>query len=331
MIRFVSRTDTHLSDHTPTSRTDDWTGTVFGKIRQIGRIAQKVDADAVLDNGDFFDVKAPIRNSHALVRQCADIHEEYPCPVYGNVGNHDCTRQDIRNLPKQPLGVLFATGVFQRCYDEHEHVFDDNQGLSVRVKGIPFHGNKYDLDRFRACKKHGEDYLLVMAHVLASEKGGTMFDNEDVIKYADLLDLAPDVDVWLFGHWHKDQGIKEIAPGKWVINLGSLTRGALAWDDVTRQPAVSVITFTPEGIDIERHDIEIQPHEDVFDVDGRVREESRAATMDFFVDSIRKTLTETEDSASLSEKVEAMEGLPEKVRNRAIEFIETAEGAVVVR
>jgi len=331
MIRFVTRTDVHLSDHTPVSRTDDWTETVFGKLRQIGDLARRVGADGVLDNADFFDVKAPIRNSHALVRGVAELHKEYPCPVYGNVGNHDCTRQDIRNLPKQPLGVLFATGVFQRCYDEHEHGFLDDDGMSVRVLGIPFHGNKYDLDRFRACKKQGEDYLLVMAHVLASEKGGTMFDNEDVIKYADLIELAPDVDVWLFGHWHKDQGITEIAPGKWVINLGSLTRGSLAWDDVTRQPAVSVITFTREGIEIERHDIEIRPHEEVFDVDGRVREESRAATMDFFVDSIRKTLTETEDGATLSEKVGAMDGLPEKVRDRAIEFIETAEGAVVGR
>jgi len=326
MIRFITRTDVHISDHTPKSRTDDWTETVVGKLREVGRIAHQTKATAVLDNGDFFDVKAPTRNSHSLTREVADLHNEYPCSVYANVGNHDCTRQDYRYLPQQPLGVLFATGVFKRCYDEHEHVFMDDDGLTVRVVGIPFHGVKYDLERFKI-EKGKEDYLLVMAHVLASPTGGSMFGNEDVIRYTDLLDLAPDVDVWLFGHWHKDQGITEVADGKWIINIGSLTRGSLAWDDVERIPGVGIVTFTREGIEIEKRDLSIRPHAEVFDIDGRVREESRAATMDYFVDSIAKTLAETDTSESLLDKVDAMKDLPQKVKDRAIEFIEKAEGA----
>lgn len=184
----VWRTDVHLSDRTPRSRKDDWTETVLEKLRQVGQIAREVDACAVLDGGDFFDVKSPQRNSHALVRATAEVHKAYPCPVYANVGNHDCVYGDIEFLPQQPLGVLFATGIFQRLYNEHEAVFEQD-GVKVRVVGIPYHGTKYDLSRFANLKKGDEDHLVVIGHQLASPAGGAMFEGEDIIKYADLMGL----------------------------------------------------------------------------------------------------------------------------------------------
>ena len=88
-VTLVWRTDVHLSDHTPRSRTDNWTDTVLRKLSDIGEIARKSGANAVIDGGDFFDIKAPGRNSHALIRRAMEVHRDYPCPVYANVGNHD--------------------------------------------------------------------------------------------------------------------------------------------------------------------------------------------------------------------------------------------------
>lgn len=326
-ICLVTRTDVHISDHTPQSRTDDWTETVLDKLEQIGQIAQAVEADVVLDNGDFFDVKSPSRNSHDLVRRVAKLQKRYPCPTAANVGNHDCVYGNIEFLNQQPLGVLFAAGVFKRCYNEH--VVEVKKGdLSVRVVGIPYHGPRYEMERFSALQKKGETYLVAMAHVLASPKGGSMFEGEDIVKYDDLYDLAPDVDVWVFGHWHKDQGIVEHRPGKWIVNIGSLTRGALSQDDLDRTPGVGILTFTEAGIEAKRQNLKVRPASEVFDLERRVQQESRAMTMDAFVTSLQETIAQDRETP-LADKLKQLEedsGLhvSSEVRERTLLYLERA-------
>lgn len=197
-INLVWRTDVHLSDRAPSSRTDDWADTVFDKLGQVRDLAREVKAVAILDGGDFFHIKSPGRNSHALVNRTAEHHSTYPCPVYCTPGNHDCVYGDYSFLPQQPLGVLYSTGVFTRLYDEHEAVFT-HDGITVRVVGVPYHGTSYDMERFTRIEKGEEDILICVAHVLASHKGGTMFEGEDIIKYKDLVDTAPDVYCFLPG------------------------------------------------------------------------------------------------------------------------------------
>jgi DNA repair protein SbcD/Mre11 len=292
-ITLVWRTDVHLSDRTPRSRKDNWTDTVIDKLRQVGEIAREVNADAVLDGGDFFDVKSPQRNSHSLVRQAAEAHKDYPCPVYANVGNHDCVYGDYSFLPQQPLGVLFATGVFKPCFNYDQQWFVDiHTASTVRIVGVPYHGTKYDLDRIANIRKGHEDFLVVMCHMLASPQGGSMFEGEDIIRYSDLI--GHDANVFCFGHWHKDQGITEIAPGQHVVNVGSLTRGSLSQDDMDRHPSAVIMRFDKNnGVTFEKRPLTIQPALEVFDVEARTRQEERSSAVDVFVDSIRSTLVGT--------------------------------------
>ena len=313
----VWRTDVHLSDRTPRSRKDDWTETVLEKLRQVGQIAREVDACAVLDGGDFFDVKSPQRNSHALVRATAEVHKAYPCPVYANVGNHDCVYGDIEFLPQQPLGVLFATGIFQRLYNEHEAVFEQD-GVKVRVVGIPYHGTKYDLSRFANLKKGDEDHLVVIGHQLASPAGGAMFEGEDIIKYADLMGLP--ASTFAFGHWHKDQGVTEIAPGQHIVNVGSLTRGSLHLDDLDRKPCCVVMKFTKQTVEYEVRPLQIQAPEVIFDLETRNRVTTRAAQMSTFVASLQATLQHT-STTPLQDIVRGME-LETQVKERVLLLME---------
>ena len=248
MLRFIWRTDIHVSDHAPRRRSDDWNKALLEKIKWIGRYAKEVGADAVIDGGDFFDVKSPSKNSHKLIQQVIEAHADYPCPVYANVGNHDCVYGDYSFLPQQPLGVLFSAGVFKRLYDEHELRLTSKDGTSVRVCGVPYHGVKYDMGRFNI-NKGSEDYLITAAHVLASKTGGSMFEGEDIVKYSDLTQY--ETDLWLFGHWHKDQGIANIGGGKKAVNLGSLSRGSLSQDNLDRKPKVALITLSENGLEVE--------------------------------------------------------------------------------
>jgi DNA repair exonuclease SbcCD nuclease subunit len=315
-----------MSDVSPSSRTDDWTATVLDKLRQVGQVATKVGAQAVLDGGDFFHIKSPSRNSHDLVRRVAELHRTaYPCPVYANVGNHDCVYGDYSFIDQQPLGVLFATGVFRRLYDEHEVVFttedEDADPVKVRVVGVPYHGTSYDMERFRSIRKGDEDFLVCVAHVLASPKGGTMFEGEDIIKYSELLDFDPDL--FLFGHWHKDQGVTEVG-GKTIVNIGSLTRGSLSQDEMDRKPACAVLTFEkgkPVQVNVVR--LKVKPAAEVFDVEGRQRAETRSLTMDSFVQSVQERLV-LDTSQSLTDVVSNMD-VPQTIKERVLLYLERAE------
>ena len=320
-ISLIWRTDVHLSDHTPRSRKDDWTETVIGKLTQVGEIARRLKAKAVLDGGDFFDIKSPTRNSHSLVRRVIELHQKYPCPVYGNVGNHDCVYGDYSFLPQQPLGVLFGAEAFRRCYDEYEGLFEEG-GVRVRVVGVPYHGTKYDFERFTRIKKGSEDYLVVMAHVLASPSGGTLFESEDVIKYADLDALDPDV--FLFGHWHRDQGITHTAAGKTIVNVGSLTRGSLAQDDLDRIPSVVHLSFDARGVSCEKIPLEYAPNSEVFDLEARDVRKIRENMMEDFVDSIQKILSDGNDR-SIRDAIRDLD-VPSMVKEQAILYVEKAGG-----
>lgn len=321
-MKLIWRTDIHLSDKTPVSRKDNWKETIFKKIQQVGKIAEEHDAVAVLDGGDFFDIKSPSRNSHELVREVLDVHKEYPCPVYANVGNHDCVYGDYQFLPQQPLGVLFSSGCFQRLYDEHEVTFEKD-GVKVRVVGVPYHGVEYDMERFKSIKKGDEDWLVCIAHVLASEKGGTMFEGEDIVKYSDLTDLDPDV--FCFGHWHKNQGIKSISHTRqqWVVNIGSLSRGSLTQDNLDRVPCVALMEFDKEGIHLIEIPLEIEDAEEVFDIEKRLQEQVREDTMNQLVSSIQTKLESTQ-GLDLRSAVKALD-LPDTVKERAISYIEKVD------
>lgn len=321
-VTLLWRTDVHLSDHTPRSRKDDWTATVLGKLAQIGELARTHGAAAVLDGGDFFDLKSPTRNSHALIQQVLAVHRGYPCPVYANVGNHDCVYGDYSFLPQQPLGVLYESGAFRRCYDEHEAVFTSG-GVTVRVVGVPYHGTKYDLDRFARIKKGSEDYLVVIAHVLASPTGGMLFESEDVIKYADLDGF--DGDIFCFGHWHKDQGISQTSGGKTIINTGSLTRGSLSQDDLDRKPSAVLLKFTSEGITAEKIELKHAPSSEVFDLERRDTVKLRENMIEEFVGNIKSILT-AKSGHSIRDAIRDMPNVPDEVKEQALLYVERAGG-----
>lgn len=322
-VTLLWRTDVHLSDQTPKSRKDVWSDTVLAKLAYVGKLAGSVGADAVLDGGDFFDIKSPTRNSHSLVRRAIQTHAEYPCEVYANVGNHDCVYGDIDYLHQQPLGVLFECGVFNRLYNEHEAVFVKD-GVKVRVVGIPYRGTTYDMNWFSNITRGDEDYLIVVAHLLASKTATTMFESEDIVKY-EYLDAFP-VDAYFFGHWHKDQGIHKTAKGKYVVNIGSLTRGSLSEDDLERVPSVAIVRCDRDGMRIERVPVEHAAGTAVFDVVAKQMEEVREEVMSEFADLVRRELLVPVAKVSLKDKIRGLSSIPDSVRERMLLYVEKAEG-----
>ena len=317
MIKLVWRTDVHMSDTAPSSRTDVWHETVLDKLGQVRDIGIEVGASAIIDGGDFFHVKSPVRNSHKLVQLTAEHHLDYPFSVYCCPGNHDCVYGDYKFLYQQPLGVLFSTGVFKRLYNQYEAIFEEN-GIKVRVVGIPYPGHRYSPALFENIVKGDEDVLICVAHILANLTGGTMFEGEDIVKYGDLVNCAPDV--FCFGHWHMDQGV-EIIDGKTFINIGSLTRGSLSQDEVQRRPACAVISCDKSGATVDVRRLNVKPAEEVFDVEGRRRQVERQIEMDSFVNKIKEDLEGSSSEKTMGEMLEELD-VAQEVKEKALEYLE---------
>jgi len=279
-LAFLTRTDVHVSDRSPISWKGDYPAEIWSNLEQIGAIAKAREATAVLDAGDYFHVKASSKNSHALVEKSARVHRGYPCPVYEIEGNHDISFNNLETLGKQPLGVLYASGVFHQL---REQVFNDGN-LQVRVVGVPYSPTRTLDDLLKIQKQPGDTHLIAMVHALAGKKPPAQaedFFNEPVFPYEALISRnGPDA--WCFGHWHKDQGV-EVIHGRQFINVGAVSRGALVRENLQRTPQVALVEIDGGDVKVTVIPLSVAPAEEVFDLEKKAAQEKERRDIDQFV------------------------------------------------
>src|SRR5690606_7493663 len=150
------------------------------------------------------------------------IHRGYHCRTHALGGNHDMSKNDPTSINRQPLGVMYNSGVFDPLID---HRFQ-SASMCVRAIGVDYivdlrYYGLHDMVR----KKPGDTYTIAFVHALAAmdpgEKSQSFF-NERIFDYRDLVfEGCPDV--YVFGHYHKDQGIQE-HNGVQFVNLGAVSR-----------------------------------------------------------------------------------------------------------
>jgi DNA repair exonuclease SbcCD nuclease subunit len=318
-IRFVTSSDEHVSDQQVTGfRKDNFKESILKKLEWQGLHAKKFKANYFLRGGDLFHTKNANRNTHATMSRIALIHRAYPCPTFSLAGNHDMSYNDISTVSRQPLGVLFSTGVFHHLKDE---TFEDGS-MKVRVIGLDYLPGMDSNFIRNTLRKKDENYTIAVVHALAAlapeEKIQTFF-NEPILDYRDLVfEGCPDV--YVFGHYHKDQGIQDHLGVKFV-NLGSISRGSLSFENLERKPKISQMRFSSSGIDIEEI---IVPHADaseVFDLEKKKKIEKERKNLDEFVAKLRESSSVSPDF-SFKDKLSEY---PDDIRRLGLELIEAAE------
>lgn len=323
-VSFLYRTDVHVADRSPVSWKGDYPAEIWDNLEQVGKMAVDREVTAVLDGGDFFHVKAASRNPHALVTRTARLHEKYgKSKVFCIEGNHDIAYNNLETLDKQPLGVLYATNVFNLLREE---VFKDN-GVTVRVVGVPYSPFRTLSELLAIQKKPGDDILIAVVHALAGENPPPMvqeFFNEPVFKYSDLV-TRDGPDVWCFGHWHKDQGIVEIE-GKRFVNQGALSRGALINENLTRVPKIAYIEVTPGKVIVEPMPLIVVPASDVFDLERKERHEKEGRDIDQFVQRLQADAN-FDPSASIEDNIQTL-GFAAEVKQVVLDYLERARAEV---
>jgi len=320
-LSFIFRTDTHVSDKSPSSWKADYPAEIWSNLEQIGKMAAEHEVTAVLDGGDYFHVKAASRNSHASIIKTADIHRVYPCPVFCVEGNHDLAYNNLDSIERQPLGVLYAAGVFQHCRDQ---VFRDGS-LQVRVVGVPYNPHRTLEELLAIQKQPGDTFLIAVVHALAAEKPPANvedFFGESVFRYSDLVS-QDGPDAFMFGHWHRDQGITSI-DGKQFVNQGAVSRGALIHENTQRTPQVALLDFDLTGLKTRTLPLVVAPAEDVFDMERKERVESESHSIDQFIMKLQEDAS-FDPTATIEANIQNL-GFANEVRDLALEYLEQARG-----
>ena len=319
-LSFLFRTDVHLADKSPVSWKGDYMEEILSDLDQIGKLAKLHDVTAVLDGGDYFHVKSSSKNPHYLNEKSANLHKLYPCPVYGVVGNHDMVYNSLESVPTQPLGVLHATGVIR---DLHEEVFVDGS-IQVRVVGVPYSPNRTLEELLAIRKKPGDTHLIAIVHSLASLKPpGSVADfwNEPVFSYESLI-TKNGPDCWNFGHWHKDQGI-EVIEGRYFVNQGAVSRGALVRENLERVPKVALLDFDGGTLSVTPIPLSVAPASDVFDLEKKELQEKERKDLDQFVLRLVSD-GELDPDASIEDNIQGLE-FASAVRSEALRYLELVE------
>jgi DNA repair protein SbcD/Mre11 len=319
-LAFLFRTDIHLSDNSPVSWKADYTEEIWNSLGQVGELAKQYQVNAVLDGGDYFHVKAPSKNSHYLVQKTALIHQAYSCPILMATGNHDIRYNNLETLERQPLGTLYASKVFEQLT---EKVFEDGN-LRVRVVGVPYNPNLTLTELMGIQKKKGDTHLIAVIHTLAALKPTASIEdfwNEPVFPYESLVSRnGPDV--LMFGHWHKDQGV-EVVGGKYFVNQGALSRGALVRENLERIPKVALIEFDGGDLKVQTFKLDVAPAVDVFDLEKKAVQERERQDIDQFVQRLVSE-GEVDPDQTIEVNIKSLD-FADEVRSEALKYLEMAE------
>jgi DNA repair exonuclease SbcCD nuclease subunit len=325
-IRLITSSDEHLADLAPGFRKDDYRGSILKKLEWQGDLAKRYKANALLRGGDFFHVKAANKTTYATATAAAEIHQKYSCPTYAIAGNHDMAYNDPQTVSRQPLGLMLESGIFKPMKD----VTFEEGTMRVRVVGVEY-TTDLDVDGLHEMvkKRDGDTYTVAFVHALAAmapEEKLQSFFHEKVFDYRDLVfDGCPDA--YVFGHYHKDQGIVDHLGVKFV-NLGAISRGALTFENMERQPKVSLIKCDSRGIHIEEH---VVPHEDaskVFDLEKKKKLDKERRSLDDFIAQFRASAKLSGDE-SLDEKKATLSQFPDDLRDLVLTTLEAAEAGTL--
>jgi DNA repair exonuclease SbcCD nuclease subunit len=291
---------------------------MLGKIAQMRMACTKLNADGAIIAGDLYNLKQPSKNSHRLNQELIAEFRMFPCPIYMIEGNHDLTANRIESLRDQPLGVLFEDKTLQQL----RHQIIEKDGHKISLVGVPY-TEKLELNELTIPENKGYVCQICVMHLYATLKKGYQY-KERLYGYDELERLSPDI--FIFGHYHIDQGIYE-QNGKYFINIGSMSRGILAEDNITHQPQIGYLKISIDGeersIVAQPIKLRVKPAHEVFDLDKREEEKKENAEIQLFVEKLAAETVKTEKTESIEDAVTKidMTGL---VRQRVLHYIQEA-------
>lgn len=307
-LRIVFYTDVHLRDNPPPSRRDDYRDSIFKKLEFMAQVASKTTPGiktVTVCGGDMMDIKKWTQNSYGLVIGLMKIMKSTGCPNFILDGNHDLLADKETSLDSQPIGAVLHSGYAELLRDT-----GDLGGVVIR--GFPFE----EVPDFSKLQLSKEDLALqatgvkfvIVIHQYFSEKAGAIhgtpiYSYDEVAKYG--------YDLYLFGHYHVDQGVFVNDRDQTFVNIGSLSRGGYGDDALSRIPKIASITIDQE-ITVETLSVPCLPGDAIFDLEVKEMEKTHNTKLDEFITTLQAStlMGGTEATTSVDKELDKLgEGL----------------------
>lgn len=267
-VNLVFSTDWHLTEVSPSRRKDDYRAAILAKIEYIRGLVEKLNG-AGLCGGDVFHYKPPRHagNSFRLLIDLINVLRRFPqgC-VYGSVGNHDLSYDRMESLSQQPLGLLIELGVYHNLNQDKVLFTNNDETVKVSVETFPYLADGKALGAILGAgpRLPGVSHRIGIVHAYGHPGGAGSLFGEPTLGYEQLRDV--DFDFLLWGHDHSRKETEQV--GKIThVNLGSLARAALSYDETDRPVVATILSFQPDGqVAYKEQAIPVKPLEIAFQI-----------------------------------------------------------------
>lgn len=315
-FRAITVLDPHFSPAQTPMRKADFLEEVEDAWRQITAFAVKMQVHAIMVAGDIFHLKQASKAPPWFMNRTLRCFKEpisEGITVVGIGGNHDLPFGSLKYLWNQPLGNLILGGGMH-LLDENP-VIVEGDGFSVKVAGCSFNHNM--AEGTRDLKKEGHSFLVGLGHFWYGPKSGSFFG--EPIYGPDYLGQS-EVDAFVIGHHHEDQGIPVIG-GKTYFVHGSMTRTGMHEGDLKRLPSVGLMSIRKEGIKGTVVRLRHKPSAEIFDLTKKAELAEEDKKLQDFINSLA-----TQGFGATTPE-EILKGMPlaANVKKRVAEYLAAAE------
>jgi len=285
----------------------------------VAKLEKALNADAVTWAGDIFHHKQPSRTSHSTVLKLMKVAQEYRTPPLVVTGNHDITSDRLDSLEKQPLGVLYESGVLHELSGWHP---------SIPVCGIPWQQRwlspgtiEEAFSEWRGGFPHGyhwgNDKSLAVTHAPIyppSVADNVMFE---LLPLPEVSEAMGNAGYLYYGHIHEPHYKFEV-DGVEYANMGAISRGSLHEYNLARK--IQVALWTPEHGFVPV-DIPHKPASEVFKLVEAQEKKEVKMDLDSFLDEVGSATLDISSTGSIIEHVRRMD-IEEPVKAVSIELLE---------
>jgi DNA repair protein SbcD/Mre11 len=231
--------DVHIRGKNPRNRTDDYKEALKAKLREIWKLAEYNNVDAVLCPGDIFD-RPEVTNGVLL--EFADVFKECKKPIYTTPGNHDVYSYNLDTYGRTSLRILeLIVPNLHVITDPKENVFLKNQ---IALSFQPYDQN-IDKDGYGYSPGNPAAgcYKIHIAHGMLLDHDPKVFD-----RYTYVGTVKTEADLILTGHDHLGFGLYERSDGKVFLNCGAICRLAASEAEINRKVQVALITIEDQKL-----------------------------------------------------------------------------------
>lgn len=195
-MKFIYLTDIHIRGNNPINRKDNYPLAIINKLKELNKIIEISNIDAILCGGDLFDVPAI---SNKILCQIAEVLLSYKIPIYITPGNHDIVGQSLETLEHTSIGILASTGVIHLLDKTPTILTKGNDKVAITGHAFtPELDSPETKDTDYMIQRIDNAYNILISHSMVVEK-------PFVGNYTIIDELQTNADMVLTGHYHPER------------------------------------------------------------------------------------------------------------------------------